>query len=249
MTKINASQKKTQTTPLASSRPCVVCEAPALTMVYTVEDVIVAMCDGCLKDHIANMAEYHNEQFRQRFYKLESRGLIDSTIKLAGLMRSKSDVEALNPEAWKTAYDWREGNLFIFGPVGTGKTFLAHSALLRAFYGDSDIGVVCSRRFCKTMDRFDEGGGILKQWKRVDVLLVDDVDKANWNPERLSAFWELMDYRSTHGHTTFFTSNIDVEKLRNLLRKSAGHNHSLADAVLDRLKPCETIELKGKSLR
>lgn len=165
-------------------------------------------------------------------------------------MGSDPGIEARNPDAYQIARDWnRESNVYIHGPVGTGKTHLGYLLLRKRFRKFEACGVVSARRFCKVSDRFDEGNGLWRKWAELDVLMIDDLDKANWTSERLGALWEILDRRRFHNRKTIITSNVPVADLRKALREATPTNQSLADAALDRLKPCTTIELRGTSLR
>lgn len=172
----------------------------------------------------------------------------------AAFQLSSESAEALNPAAWAQAREWNGNeNVYIFGPVGTGKSFMALCMLQKKFQCGQRVGEVSAHRFAKATDRFDEGGRMLDAWKRVPFLFIDDMDKAAWNGERLAALWELLDERMVFRRRTIMTANVAARDLREMLRSQASRgsvsNYSLADATLDRMKPCATIELAGKSLR
>lgn len=202
------------------------------------------LCQSC-------MAGVKEEVGRNRFVRLMN--LRSDGLEVpADLLDIKSDpeIETKNPEAYAAARSWDgQSSLFIHGPVGVGKTHIALCLLKKEFIHGYNVGIVSARRFCKTTDRFDEGGGILKKWNKTSLLLVDDLDKAVWTPERLGALWELFDIRRQEGLITIVTSNVPIQAIRAMLRDGTPGNLSLADATLDRLKPCTTIELKGGSLR
>lgn len=212
----------------------------------------VVLCPTCGAGYFQERREERKRFFMDRYRDLVGRGLIRENFLAAGFQNSDKEVEILNPQAWRTAREWpRSQNLYIHGPVGTGKSFLALCALRKAFvdFNGHSVAEVSGRRFCKASDRFDEGGGMFHEWRRAKVLLIDDMDKADWNPARLSALWEILDDRMVCGRRTVVTANVAPAAIRDMLRQQAGSNTSMADAALDRLKPCTTIELKGKSLR
>lgn len=207
------------------------------------------ICGGCAEKHSHEIQAEARRRNHTRFCELKLRGLVDDGFLDINFSRSDRGVEALNPEAWRLARAWSGQNIFACGPVGTGKTYIARCILFKAFQNKRDVGIVCARRFAKLSDRFDEGGGLMRQWCRVPVLLLDDLDKAAWTPDRLGALWELLDRRMNSKSVTLVTSNCPSKELRELLRVACENNKSMADAALDRLKPCVTLELTGKSLR
>lgn len=188
----------------------------------------------------------------RKYGDLQGRGLLRENFIQSGFNKSTQEIEALNSEAWEAAKDWNgDSNIYLYGPVGCGKSFLALSILKKVFCVTKgrDVAEIAARRFAKLSDRFDEGRGILAVLSKVNMLLIDDLDKAIWDPERLAALWEILDDRMVGNRRTVITANVAPLQLREILRAQSPGNQSLADAALDRLKPCLTLELKGKSLR
>lgn len=210
-----------------------------------------------------------DEHNRDRFIKLLNDGLARENFRHITFNRSNPEIEAMNPEGWTKAREWPvSSNLYIHGGVGAGKSYLALCVLKKAFMHDMNVAEVNARRFTKTVDRFDEGGGILDKWKKADFLLIDDIDKTDWNASRLTALWDLLDHRLASSadmsdtpiwareqgrifgvKRTLITSNLTPKELLTLFRqhsqKDGLSNSSLADATLDRMKPCTNIHLTG----
>ena len=209
-------------------------------------------CEECVSDFREFLKRDELARLESRIQELHNRGLDLPE----GFPNIASDpaIEDGNSESWAKARDWEaDKNVYIYGPVGTGKTWMSHILLQNAFIGTQfrhgcSVGVVSARQFCKVTDRYDDKGR-LKAWSQCKVLLLDDLDKGNWNTERLGALWDLLDYRNTHSSFTIITANVSPVALREVLREAAPNNRSMADSCFDRLKPCLTIELKGKSLR
>lgn len=158
---------------------------------------------------------------------------------------------AENEEAWTWAKGWdMKQNVYLFGPYGTGKTYLARCLLNRAFdMGGRRIAEVSARRLVKVAARFDEGKGAFSLWAEADVLLLDDLDKARWTEDSLSTLWELLDTRANGCQRTVMTTNMAPVNLASYMRERVPQNSALVSATLDRVKPVMVLELKGKSLR
>ncbi len=199
--------------------------------------------------------ERRREKKRSEFEQLKKDGLLRDDFRDTRFKNSDPAIEALNAGAWAKGREWPvEKNLCLHGSVGVGKSFLARCILYAAFTKDCTVAELSARRFTKIVDRFDEGNGILDEWAKAQYLLIDDVDKADWNFSRLTALLELLDRRAaSKSRRTIITCNLSPSELTTLFRacstKGEITNSSLADATLDRLKPIEKFEMKGGSQR
>lgn len=211
------------------------------------------LCDGCAVRLSAEAERAAAADTRPvRMGELLRAGLVCAMFQAGNWAASKREIEALNQSAWSQARAWfsrSNRNLFISGGVGTGKTTLAHCCLNEAFDAGHGVAEVSARRLVKVCDTFAEGNGLYTAWKTAKYLLIDDVDKAAWNPERLGGLWELLDARLAARRRTIVTSNLPMAGLTHLLRSATPTNTSLAEATLDRLKPCLSLELTGQSQR
>ena len=154
------------------------------TLPPTIQPVSSDRCDRCRVEVTPETAQFCASQIRRellctdcqmvfrgeinRELKERIRSLQDYGIDLpSDLMDLGSDpgIEAKNPDAYQIARDWNgASNVYIHGPVGTGKTHLGYLLLRKRFRKFEACGVVSARRFCKVSDRFDEGNGLL--WKK-----------------------------------------------------------------------------------
>jgi len=241
------------------SKPC-----PGCGVIVTIEEPhglfafgkdLPLHCDPCAE---RLWAEYQRrqraEEMATRYGNLLARELVTPQFRDAAFSRSNREIEAINPDPWKAARGWdgRNSNVCIYGPTGTGKSYMARCLLKRIFFAGRDVAEVSARRFCKTSDTFAEGRGMYNAWKTAPGLLIDDIDKTEWNHARVSSLWELLDARSTGQCATVVTGNVSPSDLMSLLRRAVRgemENVSIVDATLQRLKPCLTLQLIGKSLR
>lgn len=258
MTTGERSEKRMMTTPTTSlSKVCpdcgVVMELSYRPGPYSFLAEVDVYCDDCHARKVrAQEAELRAVRRLQRFNALKRRGLLTEEFRAASFRVSAAWVEALNPFAWSQCREWRgKENLYIHGPTGVGKSYLARCCLKRVFQRGCNVAEVSARAFCKASDTFSEGQ--FAAWKGSPALLLDDIDKARWTEERVGAFWELMDARASARRRTIVTGNVSPVELRAVLKASLGRgaveNATAADAALERLRPCVTIHLTGKSLR
>lgn len=137
-----------------------------------------------------------------------------------------------------------DGNLYIWGPAGNGKTHLAVATGLRlagegrrvAFWGVVEL-------FNRTRASF--GGGERPNIETPEVLILDDLGKVKPTEFVYEVFYGALEYRWANELTTIFTANH---------RPSAAAAHLTSDseaaaAVLSRMASGVVVEVKGSDER
>tara|TARA_R110001592_G_scaffold4251_2_gene23824 strand:- start:1282 stop:1971 length:690 start_codon:yes stop_codon:yes gene_type:complete len=201
------------------------------------------LCQKCARD----------TKLSQHYTDLQEHGFTRGN--LGELGHSNPQFEAANPSAWDAARSWdRSKNLWVFGPVGTGKSYLARCLLKRVCDSSfEDVGETNMRSLPAAYARFDKGGGVIDRWKEAQVLLIDDLDKARWNENSIMALFDLLEDRHPDTRSgdrrTIVTSNVALPVLYESLQKVSPSNSSYVRGIFDRLNPCQTVELKGASHR
>ena len=216
---------------------------------------IEVACDTC-EPHL--VLEGRIEDFRRKRVELIDYGLLSRDILDATFKTSTPECERDNAVLWrslrhdkKTVADICEpGGYFFYGAPGTGKSFAARCLLNRIMWFGQSAAESSARRILKTMSSFQyQANNLVPKWKSVKLLLIDDIDKANLSGrDALPSLWELLDVRRSRNATTIMTSNYSPTQLHVMMREQAD-NPSLADATLERLRPCVYLEFKGRSLR
>lgn len=168
---------------------------------------------------------------------------------LKGLFsNSDPEIEKRNPVAFKRARAWRmTENLWIYGHIGAGKTFLAE-CLLDMVQQDFNARVLfASAQMILRWNQKDSPNTVFPVAQVRGVLAVDDIDKLD--PRLIPRFYELMEARSRKALPTIVTANTSNGRSRSFFEKHSPDNPGMALAAFDRLKPLSVIELRGKSLR
>jgi DNA replication protein DnaC len=144
--------------------------------------------------------------------------------------------------------DWvsKHENIFILGPTGVGKSYLATALAQKACRGFS---VYCQRATKLFRDlSVARGDGTLPQMlsrlARIDVLVVDDWAMAPLSEHERRDFWEICEDRYQQ-RSLVLTSQLPVQQWYEQIGDA-----TVAEGILDRIiHAAHTIELHGDSLR
>lgn len=156
----------------------------------------------------------------------------------------KSVIRALTQESgWVAQHE----NIFVLGPTGVGKSFLA-AALAQKACRDG-YSVFCTRAAALfrdlTLARADGSlRTVLARLARIDVLVIDDWAMAPLLESERRDFWEICEDRC-QVRSTILTSQLPVSKWHEQIG-----DPTLADSILDRLvHNAHRIEMRGDSMR
>lgn len=143
----------------------------------------------------------------------------------------------------------KERGLYLFGAVGTGKTYIVWAIVNRLlkdfpqFFPSSTIKIWNSLdlldRIKTTFDNHqDEFVDELLDYK--GILVIDDIGVERPTPYATEQFYRLINRRYERGFTTFFTSNLPPKDLE---------DHLGYRTVSRIIESCDVIELSGKDKR
>lgn len=134
------------------------------------------------------------------------------------------NMKIIREDLYNYSFNFCEGtfNLFIYGEVGTGKTYLLNciaKEVLDLGYSvvylmESDlVNDILEHRFAYSEDK----GRLEKKVNSIlncDLLIIDDLGANNTNQTTISAIFEVINYRLVKKKPVIISSNLDTEDIR-----------------------------------
>lgn len=150
--------------------------------------------------------------------------------------------------------------LFIFGPVGVGKTHLAAAVARLVIEKEEHVAMFSMLRLLEELklsfnetsfeDLHTNGKEMFHNAMHAKLLVLDDLGKEKPTAWGLSKLYELINYRYENLLPTIITSNHAPEELMQILNPSDSRNGVLVEAVVDRiLETCRVVGISGQSYR
>ncbi len=159
-------------------------------------------------------------------------------------LRAKSCPEDID---YRTPRGRGHENIFVIGPCGVGKSFLACALSQKACRdGFSALYYRATALFRDLAIARADGSlrTLLARLGRIDVLVIDDWAMAPLNENERRDFWEICEDRY-QSRSTVLTSQLPVSKWHDQIG-----DPTVADGILDRLvHNAHPIEMRGESMR
>ena len=157
---------------------------------------------------------------------------------------NKSVVRALlQDSAWVRNHE----NLFVIGPCGVGKSFLACALSHKACRDGYSVLYYRATALFRDLAIARADGSLrslLARLSRIDVLVVDDWAMAPLSETERRDFWEICEDRY-QTRSLVLTSQLPVSKWHDQIG-----DPTVADGILDRLvHNAHPIEMRGESMR
>ncbi len=157
---------------------------------------------------------------------------------------------------WLDEYQDQDKGLYFFGPLGTGKSYLASCLTNALAKKGKKVAFVNFPRLCtdlrnnyNTEDYLDN---TLRKLRTAYLLVLDDIGAENMtNFIRDDVLFTVLDYRMEHGKKTVFTSNCSIEMLQRRLASTSNSSDDVkADRIIERIKALtDTVPVGGASRR
>lgn len=156
----------------------------------------------------------------------------------------KSMIRALAQESgWVAKHE----NIFVLGPTGVGKSYLASALAQKACRDGYSVFYIRAQALFRDLALARADGSLrhlLARMGRIDVIVIDDWAMAPMTETERRDFWEICEERYQR-RSTVLTSQLPVTRWHEQIG-----DPTLADGILDRLvHNAHRIEMKGDSMR
>lgn len=171
-----------------------------------------------------------------------------AAIRKAGIMPRFEHAE--HPLAEGCARDMERGrNIYLFGPVGTSKTYLASATARTLVLHGRKVRFTAMWKILDAIKAgFRDGTDPLPAYQTVDYLVLDDFGKESPTDFALERIFALVDERSARMLPTCITTQYRPSALIKRLAKNG--DEDTAFAIVSRLRQdCRAVELKGQDRR
>ncbi len=138
-------------------------------------------------------------------------------------------------------------NIFVIGPCGVGKSFLASALAQKACRDGYSALFLRAAALSRELALARADGSLrhfLARLSRIDVLVIDDWAMAPLSESERREIWELCEDRY-HTRSTLLTSQLPVSRWHEQIG-----DPTIADGILDRLvHNAHRIDMRGESMR
>jgi len=199
---------------------------------------------GLLVDQQWNWRDNQALARRLRAAKLRANACVEDIDYRSARGLDKSVIRAL---AQESAWVQRHENIFVLGPTGVGKSFIASALAQKACRDGYTVLYTRAVALFRDLALARADGSLrhlLARLGRIDVLVVDDWAMAPLSEAERRDFWEICEDRYQR-RSTVLASQLPVARWHEQIA-----DPTLADGILDRLvHNAHRIELRGDSMR
>jgi DNA replication protein DnaC len=197
-----------------------------------------------LVDHQWNWRQNQALSRRLTAAKLRGNACVEEIDYRAARGLDKSVIRALAQQsAWVRNHD----NIFVLGPTGVGKSFIACALAQKACRDGYSAFYVGAAALFRDLAIARADGSLrllLARFSRIDVLVVDDWAMAPLSETERRDFWEICEDRY-QTRSLILTSQLPVSRWHEQIG-----DPTVADGILDRLvHNAHRIEMRGDSMR
>jgi DNA replication protein DnaC len=157
------------------------------------------------------------------------------------------DRSVIRTLAQESSWVSKHENIFVLGPTGVGKSFVASALAQKACRDGYSVCYARAQAIFRDLSLARADGSLrhlLARLGRIDVMVIDDWAMAPMTETERRDFWEICEERYQR-RSTILTSQLPISRWHEQIG-----DPTLADGILDRLvHNAHRIEMKGESMR
>ncbi len=199
---------------------CDVCGKPRQTLLtfYDPPKLIPSNCD-CMKNAYEQRHDKLRDQERLDKIKRLKAAIADPALLKQTFEASKYDTYALRI-ARQYASQWPQGEkgelgLLLWGPAGTGKTYLAASIANALLDRAIPVMITSLGKMLGALPNANSGerSAVIDQWTDYPLLVIDDLGVERDTPYVLETVYQIIDSRYRKGKPMVITTNLTREEM------------------------------------
>lgn len=157
----------------------------------------------------------------QRVRELAQYSIMDERLRTATFAQARETEDSKRPlriakryvEHWSDVSVGELNGLLLYGPTGTGKSFLA--ACIANALMDKSVPVLMTSIVKLTGIHPEELGETVRQMKRAHLLILDDLGAERGTDFKLEQVYNVIDERCNNKKPMVVTTNLSMEQMKN----------------------------------
>lgn len=139
------------------------------------------------------------------------------------------------------------GNVYLYGPAGTGKTHVAVAAAHLLTQHGQTARFWAAVELVAALRDAQGGRGERPELNHWDVLIIDDIDKIRPTPFVYEAVYALVESRWANNKVTIFTSQFNPDETARMITPEGSERS--ADPIASRMNSGARVMIKGDDQR
>lgn len=157
----------------------------------------------------------------QRVRELAQYSIMDERLRTATFAQARETEDSKRPlriakryvEHWSDVSVGELNGLLLYGPTGTGKSFLA--ACIANALMDKSVPVLMTSIIKLTGIHPEELGETVRQMKRAHLLILDDLGAERGTDFKLEQVYNIIDERCNNKKPMVVTTNLSMDQMKN----------------------------------